>query len=149
MNLNLQTLSVVSLACASLSFVSTAIALVFIKRARRDARDTLALAVSLEADNVALSTDLDALTMRVTDQARRVAWLESRVRSRASGAITEEKSEEANFDAAATAAKPTITERRHRVLTLARRGQDAKQIAEVLGVPHGEVELIIGLSKAA
>jgi len=148
MNLNLQTLSVVSLACAALSFVGMAIALVFVKRAHRDARDTLALALSLEADNVGISRDIDTLTVRVTDQARRVAWLESRVRSRATNANTEEKPEEASVDAV-TAAKPTITERRHRVLTLARRGQDSKQIAEILGVPHGEVELIIGLSKAA
>jgi len=148
MNPNLQTLFVVSLACAALSFVGMAISLVFVKRAHRDARDTLALALSLEADNVAISKDLDTLTVRITDQARRVAWLESRVRSRAANASTEEESAEASIDTA-TATKPNITERRHRVLTLARRGQDAKQIAEILGVPHGEVELIIGLSKAA
>jgi hypothetical protein len=41
-----------------------------------------------------------------------------------------------------------MTERRHRVLALARRGLDAMSIAETLGVPYGEVELIISLSIA-
>lgn len=52
---------------------------------------------------------------------------------------------------AATAAAPTsqrqsVTERRHRVLTLARRGMDIKDIAKTLGMPHGEVALIIRMS---
>ena len=56
--------------------------------------------------------------------------------------------------AAATAAAATspsgprqsVTERRHRVLTLARRGMDVKAIAQTLGMPHGEVALIIRMS---
>ena len=52
---------------------------------------------------------------------------------------------------AATAAAPTgprqsVTERRHRVLTLARRGMDIRAIAQTLGMPHGEVTLIIRMS---
>lgn len=52
---------------------------------------------------------------------------------------------------ATAAAQPTgtrqsVTERRHRVLTLARRGMDVKAIAQTLGMPHGEVGLIIRMS---
>lgn len=42
--------------------------------------------------------------------------------------------------------KPTMTERRRRVLALARRGQDADTISNMLGMPNGEVELIMNLS---
>jgi DNA-binding NarL/FixJ family response regulator len=43
-------------------------------------------------------------------------------------------------------ARQSVTERRHRVLTLARRGMDVKAIAQTLGMPHGEVGLIIRMS---
>lgn len=42
--------------------------------------------------------------------------------------------------------RQSVTERRHRVLTLARRGLDIKSIAQTLGMPHGEVALIIRMS---
>lgn len=42
--------------------------------------------------------------------------------------------------------RQSVTERRHRVLTLARRGMDVKTIAQTLGIPHGEVALIIRMS---
>lgn len=46
----------------------------------------------------------------------------------------------------ATGPRQSVTERRHRVLTLARRGMDVKAIAQTLGMPHGEVALIIRMS---
>lgn len=45
-----------------------------------------------------------------------------------------------------TGARQSVTERRHRVLTLSRRGLDVKAIAQTLGMPHGEVALIIRMS---
>ena len=42
--------------------------------------------------------------------------------------------------------RQSVTERRHRVLTLSRRGMDIKDIAQTLGMPHGEVALIIRMS---
>ncbi|HEX4949843.1 MAG TPA: hypothetical protein VFZ34_24470 [Blastocatellia bacterium] len=45
-----------------------------------------------------------------------------------------------------TGTRQSVTERRHRVLTLARRGMDVKAIAQALGIPHGEVALIIRMS---
>lgn len=43
-------------------------------------------------------------------------------------------------------ARESLTERRHRILTLSQRGMDAKTIAMRLGVPQGEVALIIRMS---
>ena len=48
--------------------------------------------------------------------------------------------------AQAAGARQSVTERRHRVLTLSRRGMDVKAIAQTLGMPHGEVALIIRMS---
>ena len=48
--------------------------------------------------------------------------------------------------AAPTGSRQSVTERRHRVLTLARRGMDIRAIAQTLGMPHGEVTLIIRMS---
>ena len=79
------------------------------------------------------------------EQARRIAWLESRVR----GPVTAPAEEPVAEPSADVPAKPSITERRHRVLRLAQRGQDAKQIAATLGMNYGEVELMIGLHTAA
>ena len=45
-----------------------------------------------------------------------------------------------------TSARQSVTERRHRVLTLSRRGMDVNAIAQTLGMPHGEVALIIRMS---
>lgn len=44
--------------------------------------------------------------------------------------------------------KSDMTEKRHRVLSLAKYGQDVDTIANTLGMPHGEVELIVNLNSA-
>ena len=51
--------------------------------------------------------------------------------------------------AAGEPAKLSMTERRHRVIALASRGQNAEAIATTLGIMPGEVELIIRLNQAA
>ena len=81
-------------------------------------------------------------SQRVTDQSRRIAWLETRVRQPKK--LQEEVLEEKILK---NPSRPNMTERRHRVLTLASRGQDAKRIASTLGMMPGEVELIINLSR--
>ncbi len=83
-------------------------------------------------------------SQRVAEQSRRIAWLETRVRQPkpASEEILDETT-------AVESAKPNITERRHRVITLASRGQNAETIAATLGMPPGEVELIINLNQVA
>lgn len=46
----------------------------------------------------------------------------------------------------ASTVRDSFTERRHRILTLAQRGLDIKTISARLGVPLGEVALIIRMS---
>jgi len=94
-----------------------------------------------------LTRNRDALetnAQRVDEQSRRIAWLETRVRQPRQVVI-----EDANEELALPLepAKLNITERRHRVITLASRGQNAETIAATLGMLPGEVELIINLSQ--
>lgn len=85
---------------------------------------------------------LETNAQRVAEQSRRIAWLETRVRQ------TKPSSDEVFDDTPPDEAlKMNITERRHRVITLASRGQDAKTIAATLGMLPGEVELIINLNR--
>lgn len=83
--------------------------------------------------------------VRATDQARRIAWLEARIRK-------PEKVKKDILSQEVLSPKPlelNITERRHRVLALASRGQDAETIANTLGMLTGEVELIMSLGRGA
>lgn len=86
---------------------------------------------------------LETNAQRVAEQSRRIAWLETRVRQpkSASEEIVEETFSEPE--------KLNMTERRHRVITLASRGQNAETIAATLGMLPGEVELIINLKQIA
>ena len=80
---------------------------------------------------------------RATDQARRIAWLEARIRK-------PEKVKSDILSQEVLTPKPpesNITERRHRVLALASRGQDAETISNTLGMFTGEVELIMSLRR--
>lgn len=93
---------------------------------------------------------LETSTKRVSDQSRRVAWLETRVRQpqpRAAAAIKEEVVSSAPV--LTVQPKMSMTERRHQIITLAKRGQDAHKIASTLGMLPGEVELIINLNRVA
>lgn len=88
---------------------------------------------------------LDAGSQRSTDQSRRIAWLESRIRKPrllAEDLKREEAPGEAN-------AKWNVTEKRHKVLNLANRGHGPESIAATLGMMRGEVELIINLGRAS
>jgi len=88
--------------------------------------------------------NFDNNAQRVAEQSRRIAWLESRIRQPkliSEEVLVEPESNESQ--------KPNITERRHRVITLAARGQNAETIAATLGMMPGEVELIINLNQAA
>ncbi|MBI3428231.1 MAG: hypothetical protein HY011_35350 [Acidobacteria bacterium] len=74
------------------------------------------------------------------EQARRMAWLELHLHQSRTGA-----GPLLNVKANGGGKVTSMTERRHRVLVLARRGMTVETIAETLGVPKGEVELIISL----
>lgn len=85
---------------------------------------------------------LEINAQRVAEQSRRIAWLETRIRQ--PKLAIEESLEETMSEPE----KLNMTERRHRVVTLAARGQNADQIAATLGMLTGEVELIINLNQA-
>lgn len=85
---------------------------------------------------------LESNAQRISEQARRIAWLETRVRQ--PKAVTEQTIE---TPVASEPQKLTMTERRHRVSMLAGRGHSAESIASTLGMLQGEVELIINLSQ--
>ncbi len=80
--------------------------------------------------------------LRSTDHSRRIAWLETRIRK-------PERLKKADLDheTVPKSLGSNMTERRHRVLTLAKRGQDATTIASALGMLIGEVELIMSLGR--
>lgn len=89
---------------------------------------------------------LELSTQKVADNTRRIAWLETRIRqprkSESDAAL-----ESVNANSSNIAPVPNITERRHRVLSLAARGQNAESIAATLGMLGGEVELILNLNQ--
>lgn len=135
-------MSIIALVCALLALAGCGICSLLIWRLRRAALYTATALAELDGKLTEHKQELNRLTQRTTDQARRTAWADSRARTN-------------SFDMEATAAgssavapsKLSITERRHRVLSLARRGLDVQSIASTVGVAQGEVELIIGLNE--
>lgn len=88
---------------------------------------------------------LEDSRIRATDQARRIAWLEARIRK-------PEKVKKDILSQEVLTPKPVemnMTERRHRVLSLASRGQNAETISSTLGMLKGEVELIMSLGRGS
>jgi hypothetical protein len=76
------------------------------------------------------------------EMSRRIVWLETRIRQ--PKLVSEEV-----VDDSSEPPKLNITERRHRVVTLASRGQSPEMIASTIGMLPGEVELILSLDQAA
>jgi DNA-binding NarL/FixJ family response regulator len=115
----------------------------FTWRIRRQAAQSAELASTLAERLAAAEKKLEKATQQIAEQERRLNWIELRARPNRAA------SESAEDNKSARKGRPSMTERRHRVLSLARRGVDAEQIAETLGMPYGEVELIISLNSAA
>jgi hypothetical protein len=126
----------VSILAGALSLV---VSLVAISRLRSVNRLTVAFQEAANKELEVLSNDVEKLSRQSGEYSRRIGSLENRTQSHA--LETDET--------ISVITKPTITERRHRVLSLARRGQNAQAIAQTLGMPHGEVELMINLGRAA
>ena len=143
---NPHTLALTALALSVVSIVVCGVSLALYFKAHRRARDLDAVVLRLEGELGAMSGDLDSAAARTNDYGRRVAWLETRIRTSA-GATVQPEPEPLYVEDQPS--RPNITERRHRVLKLHARGQDPRTIAATLGMPHGEVELIIGLTAAA
>jgi DNA-binding NarL/FixJ family response regulator len=94
-----------------------------------------------DSEVVELSKDLDTVSKRSADLSRRIDMIESR--------RTSEVDENSAEQAGSTPVKLTMTERRHRIRVLARKGKNAESIAATLGMPYGEVQLIMGLTANA
>lgn len=109
------------------------------QRLRQTARQQQAAATALTQRLTAVEARLQHTLEQSAEQTRRLAWLELNLQQDRSGTspLSSTKS-----DGKVT----SMTERRHRVLVLARRGMDVETIAETLGVPKGEIELMISLS---
>lgn len=90
--------------------------------------------------------ELEQATEQNADFARRIAWLETRQRQAKTAPETVEPEPQT---ASNGSPKQTMSERRHRVLKLAAKGQNAETIAATLGMLAGEVELILNLDKAS
>ncbi len=89
---------------------------------------------------------LQITNSKLADNARRLAWLETRVRQPKT--IEPETLHEIIHSNSQPVLQTTnITERHHRVLSLAARGQDVELIAATLGIMRGEVEQIVNLNK--
>lgn len=136
-------------ALLGVSMVGTAILAIMFHRSKRRHRELLEFlgkrVDDLEQDLSQSRELLDTGSQKFADQARRIAWLESRIRK--PRLLAEEASrEEATVDANA---KWNVTEKRHKVLNLASRGHGPDSIAATLGMMRGEVELIINLSRAS
>lgn len=84
---------------------------------------------------------------RLNENSRRVAWVETKVRK--PQIKKEEIIDDTILSAPIVAKKSSIVERRHRILSLAARGQSSETIAATLGMMPGEVELIINLNRPA
>lgn len=85
---------------------------------------------------------MDTNAEHVAEMSRRLVWLETRIRQ-------PKLAPEEVVDDSGEPPKLNITERRHRVVTLAARGQSAEVIATTIGMMPGEVELILNLDQAA
>ena len=138
-----QMLLTITISAASFALLSFITSMMLLAKTRRLSRAVNLVESQLDAELASLSQDLDTSSCKSAEHGRRIAWLETRVRA----ASSEKKRVEATVSTINS--RPTITERRHRVLALARRGQDPQTIAHTLGMPHGEVELMINLGRAA
>ncbi len=147
--MNPQVLMIAAISTTSVLVMASIVLFILIFKAKSEAKRTLAVALQMEKEIEQLSLDLDKASKRDNDAARRIAWLEARAKTGAASDSEMPTDATAASSDITNSAKPSITERRHRVLSLARRGLDSKDISSTLGVPHGEVDLIIGLSKVA
>lgn len=133
---------IITAGAATITLMSFFISIIALGKVRRLARAGYALENDFENSQAEFSRDIDTLSRKAGEQGRRIAWLETRARTGREQPVAVEMVSGVN-------SKPNMTERRHRVRSLARRGQDAMTIAQTLGMPYGEVELMINLLKAA
>jgi septal ring factor EnvC (AmiA/AmiB activator) len=141
----MNTETIISLSSVFIAVLSLVFAIICFKKQQKQGKLIEFAARQIEDLEETLAKNKETLetnAQRVAEQSRRIAWLETRVRQ------TKPSSDEVLDDTTPDEAlKLNMTERRHRVITLASRGQDAKTIAATLGMLPGEVELIINLNR--
>ena len=115
---------------------------VLFQRLRQSASQQQSAEQALTQRLTAAELRLQRALEQSAEQARRLAWLELQLHQSSLGSALRNAGT-ANTNGGNVT---SMTERRHRVLALARRGMEADMIAETLGVPKGEIELILALS---
>lgn len=140
----------ISLTASVLGMTAIAVAAVSYKKSR-ECRNLLEFTEKqiqdLDADLLQTNETVGAALNRLSENSRRVAWVETKVRK--PQPRREDVLEEPEFVAPQIAPKLGIVERRNRILALAARGQSPESIASVLGMMPGEVQLIINLNRPA
>lgn len=130
------------------SLAAACVCLFKLRKNRELIEYTYSQVAELENSLTSSGKKLESAAQRINDQSRRIAWLETRLRQ--PKAAKKEVLEEAILtEPEEIPGRVNITERRHRVLSLASSGQNAETIAATLGMLPGEVELIIGLNRAS
>ena len=133
-----QAMVFITITSISITLVCVLICLVLLFRMRSLTKYTVnitdEMGKAINQLNTNVNQELSNANKTLDNQSCRLAWLETRVRR-----------EPVPIEPMAALPKPSVTEKRHRVLSLAKKGLDCETIANQIGVPHGEVELIIGL----
>ena len=133
----------IAISVGALSLVSTLLCLKKQKTQRRLLEFAEQQIVELQETVAKTRESLETSTQRINEQLRRITWLETRVRQ------PKLVSDEVIDDTApAETPKLNMTERRHRIIALASRGQHTDAIAATLGMLPGEVDLILNLNRA-
>ena len=134
----------IAAAVSGLAFLFGLIALILSFKNHRKNLDKYEICLEQLAETEELlekyKRELDQISQQNSDFSRRIAWLEARLRQPKSQ--LKEPDVETVVAMPTVPQKPTITERRHRVLRLASNGA-------TLGMLAGEVELILNLNRAA
>lgn len=142
--MNLETgLFAIVISVGALSLISTLICY----RKQKTLRGLLEFAenqiVELQETVAKTRESIETSTQRINEQSPRIAWLETRIRQ------PKQLSDEVIDDTVQIEApKLNMTERRHRIIALASRGQHTDAIAATLGMLPGEVDLILNLNRA-
>lgn len=144
--MNFQTLEIQILTAtgvvAVLCLLITLMCVIKIRRTNLSLRESNERIDELQNTQKRLKEVIEKNAEHSDEMSRRIVWLETRVRQ-------PKLAPEEVIDDSAEPPKLNITERRHRVVTLASRGQSPEMIAATIGMLPGEVELILSLDQAA
>lgn len=144
--MNFQTLEIQILTAtgvvAVLCLLITLMCVIKIRRTNLSLRESNERIDELQNTQKRLKEVIEKNAEHSDEMSRRIVWLETRIRQPKLAA-------EEVVDDSGEPPKLNITERRHRVVTLASRGQSTDMIAATIGMLPGEVELILSLDQAA